>query len=276
MMFRSPLVPPRNPSPSAQPAGHELITVAGTFALTEWRALLRGRFPFVWFVVLPAIASAILAPALAEAGGGSATGRVTIGFGIMFCYMTVNYTGRALYREFDAHTWRRTATAAPGRCSYLAGKCLAVLGIGVTQLIVFVAFAVTALGLPLHAGLLPGLAQLALILVPFALTGVAVGALMFTLIRRAEVFFSLTYLVLLLLAAVGGALVPSPQLPGWAQALGWFTPHYWAMRGIDQTTLGNGSWNVVLQSSALLVLFAVVVGVIALARFDFRNERYSV
>ena len=276
MIFRSPLVPLRDSSPSTQPAGHELITVVGTFALTEWRALVRGRFPFVWFLVLPAVASAILGPALAEVGRGGATGRVTIGFGIMFCYMTVNYVGRALYREFDAHTWRRTATAAPARCGYLAGKCLAVLGVGIMQLTVFVVFAVTVLGLPLHAGLLTGLAQLALILVPFALTGVAVGALMFTLIRRAEVFFSLTYLVLLLLAAIGGALVPSPQLPRWAQVLGWFTPHYWAMRAIDQTTLGDGRWSVVLQSSALLVLFAVVVSVIALARFDFRKERYSV
>jgi ABC-2 type transport system permease protein len=253
-----------------------MIAVIGTFSLTEWRALLRGRFPFVWFIVLPAVASAILGPALAHAGGGNATGRVTIGFGIMFCYMTVNYVGRALYREFDAHTWRRTATAAPAKCGYLAGKCLAVLGIGITQLTVFVVFAVTVLHLPLHPGLLDGLAQLAVILIPFALTGVAVGALMFTLIRRAEVFFSITYLVLLLLAAVGGALVPSSQLPGWARVLGWFTPHYWAMRAIDQTTLGDGHWSTVLLSSALLVLFAIVVSLIALARFDFRKERYSV
>jgi len=253
-----------------------MIAVIGTFSLTEWRALLRGRFPFVWFVVLPAVASAILGPALAGIGAGGETGRVTIGFGIMFCYMTVNYVGRALYREFDAHTWRRTATAAPLPSGYLAGKCLAVLVIGVTQLIVFVAFAVTVLGLPMHAGAAAGLAQLTLILVPFAMTGVAAGALMFTLIRRAEVFFSLTYLILLMLGALGGALVPSAQLPRWAQVLGWFTPHYWAMRAIDQTTVGDGSWSVVLGSSALLFLFAIVVSAIALARFDFRKERYSV
>jgi ABC-2 type transport system permease protein len=253
-----------------------MIAVIGTFSLTEWRALLRGRFPFVWFLVLPAVVSAILGPALATIGRDGATGSVTIGFGVMFCYMTVNYVGRALYREFDAHTWRRTATAAPAPCGYLVGKCLAVLGVGIMQLIAFVAFALTVLGLPLRSGLLTGLTQLALILVPFALTGVAVGALMFTLIRRAEVFFSLTYLVLLALGALGGALVPSPHLPRWAQVLGWFTPHYWAMRAIDQATLGDGRWNVVLQSSALLVLFAVVVSVMALIRFDFRKERYSV
>jgi ABC-2 type transport system permease protein len=48
------------------------------------------------------------------------------------------------------------------------------------------------------------------------------------------------------------------------------------MRAIDEATLGDGRWSVVLQSPALLVLFAVVVSIIALVRFDFRKERYSV
>jgi ABC-2 type transport system permease protein len=265
-----------------------VLSVIGTFSLTEWRALYRGRFPFVWFVVLPAVASAILGPALASVGGTDGTdstgaigaigrtGRVTIGFGIMFSYMTVNYVGRALYREFDAHTWRRTATAAPPRAGYLLGKCLAVLLIGLMQLVVFVLFAVTVLRLPLHAGVITGLAQLALILVPFTLTGVATGVLMFTLIRRAEVFFSITYLILLMLGALGGALVPSAQLPRWAQVLGWLTPHFWAMRAIDQSTLGTGHWSVVLASSGLLVLFTALLTAAAFARFDYRKERYSV
>ncbi len=282
MIFRSPLVPAKENEPTlaarpaAPPAGRGLIAVVGTFALTEWRALWRGKFPFVWFVVLPAVASAILGPALAGIGGINQTGRVAIGFGVMFCYMTVNYVGRALYREFDAHTWRRTATSAPAKGAYLTGKSLAVLLIGIMQLVVFLAFALTALGLPLHAGVLAGLAQLALILVPFAMTGVATGVLMFTLIRRAEVFFSFTYLILLMLGALGGALVPSPQLPHWAQVLGWFTPHFWAMRAIDQTTLGAGHWNVVLESSGLLFLFTIGLTAIAVSRFDFRKERYSV
>jgi|HubBroStandDraft_1064217.scaffolds.fasta_scaffold04903_6 ABC-2 type transport system permease protein len=278
-MFRSPLVPAGQASPDSlavPTAGRGVLAVVGTFSLTEWRALYRGRFPFVWFVVLPAVASAILGPALAGIGGVGQTGRVAIGFGIMFCYMTVNYVGRALYREFDAQTWRRTATAAPAKGGYITGKCLAVLIIGIAQLAIFLTFALTALGLPLHAGVLAGIAQLVLILVPFAMTGVATGVLMFTLIRRAEVFFSITYLILLMLGALGGALVPSQQLPRWAQILGYITPHFWAMRAIDQTTLGAGNWSVVLESSGLLFLFTIVIIGIAVARFDYRKERYSV
>jgi ABC-2 type transport system permease protein len=253
-----------------------VTAVIGSFALIEYRALVRARFPFVWFVLLPAACSAILGPAVAGVSRDAATGRVTVGFGVMFSYMTVNYVGRALYREFDSQTWRRTATAAPGRAAYLLGKCLSVLVIGIGQLAVFTAFAVTVLDLPLRAGAWAGIAQLMLVLVPFTITGVATGAILYTAIRRAEVFFSLTYLILMLLGALGGAIVASPQLPEWSQVAGYLTPHYWAMRAVDEATLGSGRWSVVLEGSALLVLFGTVLTAVAVARLDLRKERYAI
>ncbi|MGH3240001.1 MAG: ABC transporter permease [Spirillospora sp.] len=253
-----------------------MIAVIGSFALIEYRALVRAKFPFVWFVLLPAASSAILGPAVAGLSQEGATGRVTVGFGVMFSYMTVNYVGRALYREFDSHTWRRTATAAPGKAAYLLGKCLPVLTIGIGQLAVFTVFAVAVLDLPLRAGGWGGLVQLMLVLLPFTFTGLATGALLYTLIRRAELFFSLTYLILMVLGALGGAIVASPQLPEWSQVAGYATPHYWAMRAIDEATLGTGRWSVVLESSALLVLFGTVFAAVAVARLDPRKERYSI
>ncbi|MEU5882417.1 ABC transporter permease [Spirillospora sp. NPDC047279] len=253
-----------------------MIAVIGTFALIEYRALVRARFPFVWFLVLPAVTSAILGPAVAGLSEAGATGRVTVGFGVMFSYMTVNYVGRALYREFDTHTWRRTATAAPPKAGYLLGKCLPVLTVGLGQLLVFATFAVTVLGLPLRAGAAAGIAQLMLVLVPFAITGVATGALLYTVIRRAEVYFSLTYLILMVLGALGGAIVASPQLPGWSQAAGLVTPHFWAMRAVDEATLGTGDWSVVLESSALLFLFGAALTALAAVRLDPRKERYAI
>jgi ABC-2 type transport system permease protein len=253
-----------------------MIGVIGSFALIEYRALARARFPFVWFLVLPAASSAILGPAVAGLDHAGATGRVAVGFAVMFSYMSVNYVGRAMYREFSSHTWRRTAIAAPSRAVYLAGKCLPVLTITLGQLAVFAAFAIAMLRLPLRAGTAAGAAQLALILVPFAVTGVATGTILFTLLRRAEVFFSLTYLILFVLASLGGVIVPSPQLPRWSQSLGVFAPHFWAMRGLDEATLGAGRWSIVLQSSALLFLFGIALTAASISRLDLRKERYAV
>jgi len=253
-----------------------MIAVIGSFALIEYRALLRARYPFVWFLVLPAAASAILGPAVAGLDQAGATGRVTVGFGVMFSYMTVNYVGHAMYREFESQAWRRTAISDPSRVAYLTGKCLPVYLVGIGQLTVFLAIAAGGLGLPLAAGTLTGVLQLAVTLVPFAATGVGVGMIMFTLIRRAEVFFSLTYLVLVVLGALGGAIVPSPQLPGWSQLVGHLTPHYWALRAIDEATLGAGSWTTVWTSSALLLVLGAGLIVAAAARLDLRKERYAI
>lgn len=253
-----------------------MIAVIGSFALIEYRALVRARYPFVWFLILPAAASAILGPAVGGLDQAGATGRVTVGFGVMFSYMTVNYVGRAMYREFDSQNWRRTAIAAPAKVAYLAGKCLPVFVVGLGQLAVFATVAVTTLGLPLARGGLTGMLQLAVVLTMFATTGVGVGMLMFTLIRRAEVFFSLTYLVLVVLGALGGAIVPSSQLPHWSQVVGQVTPHYWAMRAIDDITLGGGHWSTVLTSALLLCLLGAGLIVTAATRLDLRRQRYAV
>jgi ABC-2 type transport system permease protein len=246
-----------------------------SYALVELRAYARAHYPFVWFFLLPAVASAILGPELAGLDAVGATGRVTIGFAVMFSYMSVNYTGRALYREYASATWRRTAIASPARSAYLVGKCLPVLAITAAQLAVFAACAVALLDLPLRAGALAGTAQVAVVLLPLAGTGVAIGAGLFTLLRRAEIFFSATYLVLFALAAVGGAIVPSSRLPEWSRIAGYATPHYWAMRALDESTLGAGSWIVVLESAAILMLFTLAVIGAAAWRLDLRKERYA-
>jgi ABC-2 type transport system permease protein len=253
-----------------------MTAILGSFALNEYRALWRGKFAFVWFIALPAVASAILGPAVAGLDRDGATGRVLIGFAVMFSYMSVNYVGRALYREFDSQTWRRTAIADPSRGGFLLGKCLAVYTITFGQLAGFTAYAVTALGLPLASGTVTGAAQITLILLPLALSGVAIGALLYTLLRRAEVYFSLTYLILMVLAAMGGALVPSSKLPGWSQAAGHVTPHYWAMRALDEATLGAGNWGVIVQSAAVLTLMSLAIMAIAASRLDLRRECYAV
>jgi len=242
-----------------------------TLAAVECRAYARAHYPFVWYFVLPAAASLILGPRLGGLESFGATGRVTLGFAVMFSYMSVNYTGRALYREYVSGTWRRTAIAAPPRAAYLIGKCVPVFAITLIQLAAFAAVAFLLLELPLRAGALAGSAQLALVLVPMAGTGVAIGAALFTITRQAEVFLSFTYLLLFVLAALGGAIVPSAELPMWSRLAGYATPHYWAMRALDEATRGDGGWAVVLESASVLALFTAVLMGAAVGRLDLRR-----
>jgi ABC-type multidrug transport system permease subunit len=143
------------------------------------------------------------------------------------------------------------------------------------QLVVFSLVALTLLGLDLQAGLMAGTIQLGLVLVLHAISGVVTGAALFALVKRAEAFFSLTYLILITFATLGGAIVASPQLPTWSRAVGRLTPHHWSMRALDEITLGAGRWSVVVTSSAVLLLLIIALAVVAVAKLDLRQERYA-
>lgn len=250
-----------------------MTPVIASFALTEYRALLRSPLSMVFFFGLPATISAILGSAVTGLNSGVSDGRATLGFAVMFAYISVNYVGRALYREYYSHTWQRTAIAAPARTSYLAGKCFAVFSISIVQLAVFSLVAILALGFPVEGA--HELAQFMLLIVLHAASGVAVGAALFTLTNSVETYLSITYLVLITFAALGGAIVATSALPNWSRAIGVITPHHWTMRGLDNVTGASASWPVTLQSIGVLMIMCAVLTVVAVRRFHYQDIKLA-
>lgn len=250
-----------------------MIPVVASFALTEYRALLRSPLSMVFFFGLPAAISAILGSAVTGLNTGASDGRATLGFAVMFAYISVNYVGRALYREYYSHTWQRTAIAAPPRGAYLAGKCFAVFSISIVQLSVFSIVAVTVLDFPVQG--VSGFAQFMLLIVLHAASGVAVGAALFTLTTTVETYLSITYLVLITFAALGGAIVATSALPAWSRSVGVVTPHHWAMRGFDNVTGNSASWPITLQSAAVLGTMCAVLAVVAVHRFQYQDIKLA-
>jgi ABC-2 type transport system permease protein len=229
----------------------------------------RMKTPVIFMFVMPAALSLILGPALAASNAAQAQGRSAIGFAVMFSYMTVNYTGVALFREFEGNTWMRQATHRPPPLAFLLGKIVPVVVLGLVQLSIFAAIGLTVLHVPLHGNVF----QLAVIMVPLAVSGAALGAAMYAFTRASSTFESVTYLLVIAFGALGGAVVSADRLPAVARLIGVGTPHHWALRGFDEITLGAASWDVVLQSSAVITAFAAVLFALAVARFDYRDEK---
>ena len=250
-----------------------MIPVAASFAVTEYRALLRSPLSMVFFFGLPAAISAILGSAVTGLNTGASEGRATLGFAVMFAYISVNYVGRALFREYYAHTWQRTAIAAPSPAAYLAGKCFAVFTISVGQLCVFSFVAITLLNFPV--GGTAEIAQFLLLIMFHSASGVAVGAALFTLTTTIETYLSITYLVLISFAALGGAIVASSALPAWSRAVGIVTPHHWTMRGFDNITSASASWSVTLQSALVLTVMCVALAALAVSRFSYKDVKLA-
>ena len=66
---------------------------------------------------------------------------------------------------------------------------------------------------------------------------------------------------------IGGALVPLEQLPGWAQAVAPFTPHYWAMQGHRRIFLEAGQVDDVLRAFVVLIAIGGVAAAVGTQRF---------
>ncbi|MDI1365086.1 MAG: ABC transporter permease, partial [bacterium] len=86
--------------------------------------------------------------------------------------------------------------------------------------------------------------------------GLALGLV--SICRTREQAQMLSTFVILILAAIGGSMVPRFLMPAWLQTVGWFTPHAWvidAYQGIlwrDATLSGvYKAWGVLTASGVV-------------------------
>lgn len=245
-------------------------TVAA-LALAEARILWRHRTPLVFVFAVPVVLSLILGPAVSGLKGQAAGGRAALGFAVLFSYMTVNYAGHAFYREHWYRTWARHAALKPHRIVYAVGKVTPITVAGFVQLVVLSAYAVGVLHLPLHGSYL----QLLPLFLALSASGSALGILLFAVTKTSSAFSSLTYLVLLAFGALGGAIVAPDQLPEASRLAGTVTPHFWAMRGVDEVTVGGGAWWVVWESTAVILAMTVVLAVVGTRRLNLREAKHG-
>jgi ABC-2 type transport system permease protein len=76
-------------------------------------------------------------------------------------------------------------------------------------------------------------------------------------------------LLVIVLAAFGGSLVPIFLLPGWMEALAAFTPNYWAMQSFQDVMFRGASVADIALNLAVLLAFAVALLGAGLARFRY-------
>ena len=71
----------------------------------------------------------------------------------------------------------------------------------------------------------------------------------------------------MLLGLLGGTMVPSEVFPDAMRTLSHVTPHAWAMDAFRTLQLDGGGIGAILGSLTVLLLFAVVLLTLAVARF---------
>jgi ABC-2 type transport system permease protein len=186
------------------------------------------------------------------------------GFTIMFSMFLANFIFIMSWRERqDYGTWRRVLLTPTPRPAILGGQLLSAYVLGAAQMAVLFTIGWLAFGIELgNAGGL-ALAVAVFLFIPVAL-GLVVGVNENYLLT-----LSLLNLIVILLGAIGGSLVPIFLLPGWMETLASFTPHYWALQAFQDLMFRGASIADVMTNLFVLASFAVVLLAVGLARFSF-------
>ncbi len=186
------------------------------------------------------------------------------GFSVMFTFWLATFVAASIYMEKKEYrTWRRTLASPAKSWTIVASRVVAYVLLGLGQMLTMFLLGGIFFGIDIGWNL----PVLAAVFTALALVTTAFGFMMISLIRDMALLSMVMSLLIITMAALGGALVPASFLPGWAETLSVLTPHYWAMDAIQEViVVGNGLPSVGAQIGALL-LFAAVFFFIGSLRF---------
>ena len=159
----------------------------------------------------------------------------------------------------------RRMVASPVRIgTILVGETLGRFGVAMVQGLFIILLSAVVFGVgwgdPLAAGTL---------VVLFALVGTGAAMVVGVFSNNPDQAGALGVMAGMLLGALGGAMVPLEIFPEPAHTLAYLTPHAWAIQGLREVALRNGSIGDVLAELGVLVLYGIAL--MALGTWQFRR-----
>lgn len=213
-------------------------------------------------IAMPVVLITVLRPLYRAAIGAQGTAHAVTGMLVLFSLMGLSIVGGSLLTERAWHTLDRVRATPARPWEILVGKAVPLGGVLLAQQAVVLAYGVVVLGVRVAR---PDL--LALIGLAWAVTLLLAGAGAAMAVRSHSELGAVNDLGALLLATLGGAMVPLSLLPPWAQHVAPLSPGYWALRGMSGALTGDSG--AVLRSTA--VLGAVALALAAFAGWRMRR-----
>jgi ABC-2 type transport system permease protein len=180
-----------------------------------------------------------------------------------------------LLAERQSGAYRRLLVSPLGRWRYFAGKIIPFFIINLVQAVFM--FGIGVYILPLlgaDALELRQIGALSLLTVAFSLVSIGFGFLFAAFSRTLAMGATLAATLAVVMAAVGGVMVPKFVMPHYLQMASFSVPHGWALEGyLDILVRGRGMEDI-LPNAAVLLLFALISTALAMLRFRIvdRNE----
>jgi ABC-2 type transport system permease protein len=241
-------------------------------ALVRHDATLMRREPgpvisrLVQPLVLITLMHPLYAAALATEGAQAGTVQVVTGMLVMFSLLALSVVGTGIMTERAWRTWDRLRATQARPAELLGAKAVPAFTMLVVLQAEVIGFGVVAFGLRV-----PDPALLALAVAAWALAllgiGMALGAML-----RSQSELNVAYDIGgILFSALGGALIPSGELPGWARAIAPASPGYWAMGALRSALRGQAT--ATLRDASVLAGAAAAACALAAWRMSRNSPR---
>jgi ABC-2 type transport system permease protein len=192
-------------------------------------------------------------------------------FTVLFVFLTAGTTALAIYTEKKIGTFRRLMSAPIAKSELLAGKTIPNLIIVLLQIVVI--FGVGALLLPLlgldRISLGDNLLALSLVSLLVALCSTSLGLLIAALARTEAQISAIAQVALWVMAALGGAFIPTWIMGEFLGSIGKVVPHYWAIQAYTGIMVRGQSLADIGIDLAVLAGFTVLFFAVGLWRFRF-------
>jgi ABC-2 type transport system permease protein len=171
--------------------------------------------------------------------------------------------GIGVLLERQRGLWKRLRSAPISRLSLLAGKASSGALVSLLTLAASFAFAIVVFGVRISGSI----AGFLLVALATAIMASTFGLLIASLGKTPGGTRGIATLSVLLMVMLGGAWVPSFIFPAWLQRLTIVIPARWAVDGFDAMTWRGLGLGAALLPSAVMTGFALLFGVLAVARF---------
>ena len=232
--------------------------------------MLREPGPVISRLVQPIVLITLMHPlyaaALADEGAQAGTVQVVTGMLVMFSLLALSVVGSGIMTERSWRTWERLRATSARAAELLSAKAVPAFGLLIVLQAEVIAFGVAAFGLRVAD---PALLVLAVTSWAFALLGMgmALGAML-----RSQSELNVAYDIGgILFSALGGALIPLGELPGWARAIAPVSPGYWAMGALRAALLGQVT--ATLRDACVLAGVTAAAGALAAWRMSRSSPR---
>ncbi len=190
------------------------------------------------------------------------------GMGIQFILFMGLDVGIALLILRQSGLWQRLRAAPLSRTMLLGSRTISASLMAGFILLVLFSFARVVFGVRILGSFVGFVGVCA----AFSLMTAAFGLMVAALGETVEATRGYSIMATLIMVMLGGAWVPTFIFPKWLQKLTVVVPTRWAMDGLDGMTWRGLGFSSAVAPIAVLLLFTLLFGVVAVMRFRWRTD----